>query len=101
MYIKQMHFRVAQFLPTHEGLTEDLHLNEDFDYSFLEGAYIQPALAAEPRLAPDASLTENIDTNKPHEEALIDVDEGEGLGENVGSAETEEDVDDEKKNMLT
>jgi hypothetical protein len=49
-YIRQMHFQVAEFLPSREGLKEDLrHAAEDDrepDWSFLRGAYIQPELRA-------------------------------------------------------
>jgi hypothetical protein len=48
-YIRQMHFQVAEFLPSREGLKEDLrHAADDReqDWSFLRGVYIQPELRA-------------------------------------------------------
>lgn len=48
-----MHFRVAEFLPTGDGLSEDINRGQGFDYSFLQNAYTQPALKADPRVSPE------------------------------------------------
>jgi len=56
LYMQQLHFRVARYLPTHACLEEDLARGENPDLSFLHGTYIQPALAAERNSQPDPSL---------------------------------------------
>lgn len=55
-YIRQVHFRVAGYLPTRECLKEDLKRDDNFDFSFVHDAYIQPALAAKTHVQPDPSL---------------------------------------------
>lgn len=57
-YIRQQHFRVAAYLPTRECFKEDLRRDDDFDFSFVNGAYVQPPLAADPHISPDRSLLE-------------------------------------------
>ena len=52
-----MHFRVASYLPTRECLVEDLRQDASSDMSFLPGAYIQPALAAEREIMVDTPST--------------------------------------------
>lgn len=53
-YIRQEHFRVAQFLPTRNCLQEDARqrLSESFLVS-LKDAYLQPELKAEPNIGPE------------------------------------------------
>ncbi|KAL7578677.1 hypothetical protein ACA910_009816 [Epithemia clementina (nom. ined.)] len=55
-YIRQQHFRVASYLPTRECLKEDLQRDQNFDFSFVQGAYVQPGLAAKTDVGPDPSL---------------------------------------------
>ncbi|KAL7556777.1 hypothetical protein ACA910_005220 [Epithemia clementina (nom. ined.)] len=55
-YIRQMHFRVASYLPTDECLVEDTSLDESCDLSFLRGAYTQPQLTAERNPIPEGNL---------------------------------------------
>ena len=43
-YIRQQHFRTAEFLPSRECLKEDLRNGPDFDLSFTKGAYLQEEL---------------------------------------------------------
>ena len=44
-YIRQEHFRIAQYLPTHLSLRKDSrNSNIDIDYSFVQEAYLQPEL---------------------------------------------------------
>jgi hypothetical protein len=58
-YIRQVHFRVAEFLPTREALKEDLRRSSSTgagpgvgdDLHFLRGAYTQPVLTAEKQVA--------------------------------------------------
>ena len=40
-YIRQQHFRTAEFLPSRECLKEDLRNGPDFDLTFTKGAYLQ------------------------------------------------------------
>lgn len=80
-YIRQMHFRVAAFLPTGDGLSEDINRGESFDYSFLQNAYTQPALKAEPRVSPEVEK----DTTGEHEleEGGASPKNGQGEEENI------------------
>ncbi|KAL7556780.1 hypothetical protein ACA910_005222 [Epithemia clementina (nom. ined.)] len=55
-YIRQQHFRVASYLPTRECLKEDLQRDQNFDFSFVQGAYLQPALAAKTDVQPEPTL---------------------------------------------
>jgi hypothetical protein len=77
-YIRQVHFRVAEFLPTHECLKEDskrLRRHEvnnngglaGAGLEFLHGAYKQPELAAEKEvlLVSNGSLFADP-SNRPH-----------------------------------
>ena len=43
-YIRQQHFRVAEYLPSRECLKYDLQNGPDFDLSFTNGAYLQEEL---------------------------------------------------------
>lgn len=43
-YIRQQHFRVAEYLPSRECMKSDLHQGPDFDLSFTTEAYLQEEL---------------------------------------------------------
>jgi hypothetical protein len=43
-YIRQQHFRVAEYLPSRECLKSDLQNGPNFDLSFTTGAYLQEEL---------------------------------------------------------
>ncbi|KAL7556781.1 hypothetical protein ACA910_005223 [Epithemia clementina (nom. ined.)] len=64
-YIRQIHFRVASYLPTRECLIED-HREGAFDISTARGAYLQPSLAADKELLPE---TEKKDSSAQEEVA--------------------------------
>ena len=57
-----MHFRVATYLPTRECLKEDLQRDVNFDFSFVRGAYLQPALSAKTDVQPDPSVVEKSES---------------------------------------
>ena len=64
LYIRKTHFRVAQYLPTRDCLKADLARDPDFDFSFLRGAYVQPALKAERRLEPEVQPLRKTDSTR-------------------------------------
>jgi hypothetical protein len=43
-YIRQQHFRVAEYLPSRECMKSDLQCGPDFDLSFTNKAYLQEEL---------------------------------------------------------
>jgi hypothetical protein len=43
-YIRQRHFRVAEFLPSRECIQRDLQNGNDFDMAFTTNAFLQPEL---------------------------------------------------------
>ena len=43
-YIRQQHFRVAEYLPSRECLKSDLQNGPNLDLSFTTGAYLQEEL---------------------------------------------------------
>jgi hypothetical protein len=43
-YLRQQHFRVAEYLPSRECLKADLANGPDFDLSFTKNAYLQEEL---------------------------------------------------------
>mmetsp|Transcript_11208 Transcript_11208/g.30938 ORF Transcript_11208/g.30938 Transcript_11208/m.30938 type:complete len:231 (+) Transcript_11208:1-693(+) len=95
MYIRQMHFRVAQYLPTHEALTEEDSLRDkEFDFNFLRGAYVQPALGVDARVSPDDSLTgEKEAALADFVEKGVDKQGDADIEQTVTAAVTEEDKD--------
>lgn len=58
-YIRQEHFKVAAYLPTGLCVEEDLRRDENFDFSFVHDAYVQPPLAAKADIHPDPSLLDS------------------------------------------
>jgi len=53
-YIQQEHFRVAEYLPAHECNNADTRCSVNFDFCFLQDAYLQPELRQKKAL-PDAA----------------------------------------------
>lgn len=43
-YVRQQHFRVAEYLPSRECVKADLSNGPDFDFSFTRNAYLQEEL---------------------------------------------------------
>jgi hypothetical protein len=87
-YIHQMHFRVAEFLPTREALKEDLKRSssagpgDDLHLDFLRGAYTQPELAAEKHVAIPSAVAGFYSTTSSHyleDHALMEQERGEGI----------------------
>lgn len=56
LYLQQMHFKVATFLPTHDCVDEDERRGFDYDFTVFSGAYQQPSLTAAREVQPDPSL---------------------------------------------
>lgn len=44
-YIRQQHFRVAEYLPLRECVKMDMENGHDFDLSFIKDAYLQDELS--------------------------------------------------------
>eukprot|EP00977_Amphora_coffeiformis_P023446 scaffold13397_cov183-Amphora_coffeaeformis.AAC.5 len=68
-YIRQEHFRVAEYLPTRDCLLEDSQ-RTSADLDFLKGAYLQPELAADRKAWPDsmkAEMEDKEETSSPLE----------------------------------
>jgi hypothetical protein len=59
-YIRQEHFRVAEFLPARNCLQEDLKRSED-DFDFLRRSYLQPDMAVDRTIYPE-SMEEEFTT---------------------------------------
>jgi hypothetical protein len=81
VYIRQVHFRVAEFLPTHECLKEDskrrrrrgVNIENGLGgLEFLRGAYKQPELAAEREM--QVGVAESTSTNWPTVEQGQDME---------------------------
>jgi len=68
-YIRQQHFRVAEFLPSRECLKEDLRKGRDFDLSFTKGAYLQDEMQDKKK------FPENLSDERAEMLGLIDAEE--------------------------
>jgi len=71
-YVRQQHFRVAEFLPTRESLKEDLRNGPGFDLSFTTGAYLQDEMQVKKK------LPENLNQERALMLGLVD-EEGSAL----------------------
>jgi len=68
VYIRQQHFRTAEFLPTRNCLREDMR-RSDHDLGFLKRAYLQPELSVDGRVWPAADIdNENPAQREGYEE---------------------------------
>lgn len=65
-YIREQHFRVAEFLPSRDCLKMDERNRETFDLSFLDKAYLQDELREKQR------LPESLTVDRAFELELID-----------------------------
>lgn len=65
-YLRQQHFRVAEYLPSRECLKADISNGPDFDLSFTKDAYLQEELK-EKRVYPV-----NVSDERARELGLID-----------------------------
>jgi hypothetical protein len=65
-YMRQQHFRVAEFLPSRDCLKADERNGEKFDLSFLDDAYLQDELR-EKRVLP-----ENLPSKRAYDLELVD-----------------------------
>ena len=72
-YIRQEHFRVAEFLPVRDCLQQDAQRTGS-DLDFLKESYLQPELAAERKIWP-----ESLDEENKMEKTSGNEDSGEEL----------------------
>lgn len=66
-YVRQQHFRVAEFLPSRECLKEDLRNNHKLDLSCMRGAYLQEELRDK------TMLPENLSPDRAERLGLVNV----------------------------
>jgi hypothetical protein len=64
-YIRQQHFRVAEYLPSREAIKADLQNGPDFDLSFASDAYLQEELREK------VKLPENLSYDRARELGLM------------------------------
>ena len=76
-YIRQEHFRVAEFLPIRNCLQQDTRRTPS-DLEFLKEAYLQPELSAERRVWPE-SLTDEEEAEIKEVPASSTLEEELGL----------------------
>jgi hypothetical protein len=65
-YIRQQHFRVAEFLPSRDCLKADERNGATFDLSFLDDAYLQDELREK------SALPENLPLQRAFDLELVD-----------------------------
>jgi hypothetical protein len=66
-YLRQQHFRVAEYLPSRECVKADLHNGPDFDLSFTKDAYLQEELREK------VKYPENLTDDTTRQLALLDL----------------------------
>lgn len=74
-YIRQQHFRAAEFLPSRECLKEDLRNGPGFDLSFTKGAYVQVEMQDKKK------FPVNLTDDRAEILGLVDSEDGLSLSE--------------------